>query len=176
MHKKVICNSGNPSFWYQQDLLAPKLFMKNVIASQLQNQYLQEWDAEVQRNRRCVTYRIFKDELIFEPYLSKLNFVDRLALCKFRTGNHLLPVTKSRYVEGGGGVDVICKLCNSNDICDEFHVLFICKYFEDKRKKYLKKNYFVKPSTLKMYTLFNNSSTKQIVSLSKFVNYIMSNF
>ena len=77
--------------------------MKNVVALSLENQYLQEWDAELQRNRRCITYRIFKDELTLEPYLFKLNFVDRLALCKFRTGNHLLPVTKSRYVEGVGG-------------------------------------------------------------------------
>ena len=101
--KRIISNSGNPTFWYQQDLLAPKAFMKNVVALSLENQYLQEWDAELQRNRRCITYRIFKDELTLEPYLFKLNFVDRLALCKFRTGNHLLPVTKSRYVEGGGG-------------------------------------------------------------------------
>ena len=174
--KKILCNSGNPNFWYDQELLTPKTLMKNVVALQLENQYLQEWDFEVNRNRKCTIYRIFKDQIAFEPYLAKLNFMDRRALCQFRTGSHTLPITKSRYVAGGGGVDVKCNLCNdSNDACDEFHVLFICKYFEEQRKKYLKKNYFVKPSTLKMYTLFN-SSAKQTLNLAKFTKHILSHF
>ena len=28
------------------------------------------------------------------------------------------------------GIGVICKLCNSNDVCGEFNVLFICKIFD----------------------------------------------
>ena len=142
----VLCNSGNPNFWFEQEHLNPKTFMKIVVSSQLENQYQQEWDFEVHRNRKCTSYRIFKDELSFESYLIKLNFIDRRALCKFRTGSHTLPVAKSRYVAGGGGVDVKCKLCTSNDVCDEFHVLFICKHFEVQRIKYLNKKYFVKPS------------------------------
>ena len=173
--KKILCNSGNPNFWDQQVLLAPKIFMKNVVVKQLENQYLQEWQAEVNRNRKCITYRIFKDQLVFEPYLNKLNFIDRRALSCFRSGSHRLPVAKSRFSEGGGGVDTICKLCDSNDICDEFHVLFICNFFQEKREKYLKKTYFVKPSTLKMYTLFN-SGPKHAINLAKFIRCIMSNF
>ena len=173
--KNLLCNSGNPNFWYDQELFSPKFFIKNVVALQLENQYLQEWDFELYRNRKCITYRIFKDEFRLEPYLTKLNFIDRRALCKFRTGNHPLPVAQSRWVAGGGGVDVLCKKCNSNDICDEFHVLFKCKYFEEHRKKYLKKNYYVRPNILKMYTLFN-CSNKQLFNLAKFVRIIMSHF
>ena len=173
--KKILCNSGNPNFWYEQEQFSSKAFMKNVVNLQLQNKYLQEWDFEIYRNRKCITYRIFKDNLIFEPYLTKLNFIDRRSLCQFRTGNHTLPVKKSRWVEGGGGVDVMCKKCNNNDVCDEFHVLFVCKYFEEQRKKYLRKYYFVRPSTLKMYELFN-ANLKQTSNLAKFVKYIMSQF
>jgi hypothetical protein len=173
--KKILCDSGNPNFWYEQDLLAPKSFMKNVVRLQLENQYLQIWEAELNRNRKCITYRIFKDQIMFEPYLKNLNYIDRRALSCFRSGMHKLPVAKSRYLEGGGGVETICKLCNSNDICDEFHVLFICNFFREKREKYLKKNYFVKPSTLKMYTLFN-SGPKQTLCLARFIRSIMSHF
>ena len=176
MHiKKILCNSGNPNFWFQQDHLAPKLYMKNIVSLQLENQYLQGWNFEVNRNRRCIAYRIFKDKLTLEPYLANLNFLERRFLGQFRTGNHSLPITKSRYVEGGGGVDTICRKCNINDICDEFHVLFICKYFEDQRKKFLKKYFFTKPSTFKMYLLFN-SGPKQTSNLAKFVKHIMSQF
>ena len=173
--KRILCNSGNPNYWYQQDLLVPKAFMKNVVCSQLKSQCLQLWQAEVNRNRKCITYRIFKDQLVFEPYLKTLNFVDRRALSSFRSGSHRLPVSKSRYSEVGGGVDVICKLCDSMDICDEFHVLFICKYFQSEREKYLNRTYFVKPSTLKMYTLFN-SGAKKTNNLAKFIRFILSHF
>ena len=77
--------------------------MKDVISAQLKLQFTQQWEFEIFRNRKCVSYRIFKDEIKSEPYLAKLDFVDRRALCKFRTGNHRLPVAKSRYNEGGGG-------------------------------------------------------------------------
>ena len=52
-------------------------FLKNVVALQLEKQYLQESEFEVNRNRKCITYIIFEDEFAFEPYLSKLNFIDR---------------------------------------------------------------------------------------------------
>ena len=122
--KKILCNSGNPNFWSEQDILSPKTYMKNDITIHLQNQFMQEWQLEVNRNRKCVAYRIFKDDIIFESYLTELYFVDRRALCKFRTGNHRLPVAKSRYMPGVEGEEIKCKLCNTNDLCDEFHVLF----------------------------------------------------
>ena len=164
-----------PNFWFQQEQLTPKEFMKNVVSLQLKNQYLQEWDFEVHRNRKCTIYRTFKDQISFEPYLSKLNFIDRRALCRFRTGSHTLPVAKSRYVAGGGGVDANCKLCTSHEVCDEFHVIFVCKYFEEHRKKYLKKKYLVRPNTQKMYTLFN-ANVKETANLAKFIRYILSRF
>ena len=176
MHiKSILLNSGRPQFWYQQDFLTPKAFMVTDVCLQLKAQYLAWWEAELYRNRKCVSYRIFKDQIIFEPYLKNLNFLDRRALCMFRVGNHGLPVEKSRYTAGGGGVDVICKLCNRGDICDEFHVLFLCPHFNDQRAKYLNKSYSERPSTLKMYTLFNSGQNKT-QKLAKFVRCILKQF
>ena len=135
--KKITCNSGNPNFWFDQELLTPKTYIKNDITLQLQSSFLQEWQLEVYRNRKCIAYRIFKDDIICEPYLAELDFINRRALCKFRTGNHRLPVAKSRITPEGVGEEAKCRLCDSTDICDEFHVLFICKYFDNDRKKYL---------------------------------------
>ena len=144
--KDILYNSGNSRYWLDQEMLSPKSFMKHELSLHFQARFLQDWDAEIVRNRRCVAYSIFKDnsifqtknDFVFQPYLSYLSFLDRRALAKFRSGSHTLPVTKSRYREGGGGVDVKCNFCNDL-LCDEFHVLFICKFFEEPRKKYLKK-------------------------------------
>ena len=150
--------------------------MTDIISQELENRFVQEWNFEVNRNRKCVIYRNIKDKPSLEPYLSKLSFSDRRYLCKFRTGNHRLPITESRYVEGGLGLDVtVCKMCNKYDLCDEFHVLFVCKHFEEQRKKYLKKYFYNRPNTLKMFSLFN-SSFKQLSQLAKFIRYIMTQF
>ena len=180
--KNILYKSGNSRYWIDQDMLSPKSCIKSELAFYFQSSFLQEWDAEIARNRRCVAYRIFKDncifqtsnDFIFQPYLSYLSFLDRRALAKFRSGSHTLPVTKSRYREDGGGVDTKCKFCNDN-FCDEFHVLFVCNFFAEQRKKYLKKYYIVKPSTLKMHSLFN-ANRKVIFNLAKFIRFILTKY
>lgn len=173
--KKILCNSGNPIYWHQQEALAPKKFMQLAVSKQLEDQYLQKWNSDIDRNRKCTIYRVFKENMSMERYLIKLDFIERRNLCRFRTGNHKLPITESRYVEGGGGVDATCKVCNSGDICDEYHVLFICRKFEVQRKKYLKKYFYVNPSTYKMNLLFN-SNLIQLSKLAKFTKDIMTKF
>ena len=133
--KTILCSSGNSSFWSHQELYAPKTFMKNIISKQLESQYIQNWNLEVNQNRKCTIYRIFKEKYGFEKYLLELEFYDRTALCNLRTGNHKLPISKSRYM---GEENVNCTLCDSNVIGDEFHMLFNCKFFEEKRKIFLK--------------------------------------
>ena len=180
--KNILCNSGNRHFWIDQEHLTPKSFMKSELVLHFQARFLQEWDAEILRNRRCVTYLIIKDncvfktsnDFVFQPYLSHLSYLDRRALAKFRSGSHNLPVIKYRFGEGGGGVDTKCKYCN-DVLCDEYHVLFICKFFKEQRTKYLKKYYTVKPSTLKMHSLFN-ANRKVTANLAKFIRYILSKF
>ena len=97
-------------------------------------------------------------------------------VCRFRTGNHRLPITESRYEEGGRGVDLTkCKLCNLSDLCDEYHVLFVCKFFVEERKRYLKKYFYHRPNALKLHALFN-SNMKQLSQLTKFIKIILSHF
>ena len=171
--KSIICNSGNPFLWYQQNQCVPKKLWLNTILQQLKDQYLQEWNNEIWQNRKCVIYRIIKTQHGFEDYLVKLSFLQRRSLCKFRTGNHRLPIAESRY--RNTVIDITCNLCDSDETCDEFHVLFTCKYFEEKRKLFLKPYYYTRPSSMKMCSLFN-SSYKQLTNLAKFTEYIMSKF
>ena len=172
--KSLLCNSGNPTFWFNQEEFSQKLFMKIILAKHFEDQYIQEWNLEVNKNRKCVIYRIFKDAHCFENYLIKLNFVERRALSKFRTGNHRLPVAKSRYMTQE--IDTKCKFCNTNDMCDEFHVLFVCKHFDEKRKLLIKKYYYTRPNTLKMSLLFANTNIKVMKNLANFTRAIMTVF
>ena len=75
-----------------------------------------------------------------------------------------------------GEENVNCTLCDSNVIGDEFHMLFNCKFFEEKRKFFLKKFFYNRPNTYKMNLLFNSTSPKEIKNLGKFANEILSKF
>jgi hypothetical protein len=134
----------------------------------------QSWKAEVARNRLCTNYRIFKQDMGFEDYLTKLDDVHRINLCKFRCGSHRLPIRDSRYLNDNE--PKLCTLCNSNDPGDEFHYLLICPEFQNARKKFVKKYYYTRPNVLKMNQLFNAQSQKELLNLAKFVSIIMSTF
>ena len=70
--------------------------MKNILSNQFESQYIQSWNLEVNANRKCTIYRIFKKKHFFEKYLLELEILDRIALCNLRKGNHKLPISKLR--------------------------------------------------------------------------------
>ena len=96
----------------------------------------------------------------------------RIALTKFRCGNHRLPVVTGRF-NGIERQNRICTLCNLNKIGDEFHYLFECPKLESNRKKYIKAYYRIRPNTFKMCQLFNSESSKELLNLAKFAKEIM---
>ena len=171
--KKILCDSGNPDFWFNQETKPHISVLKAVISSQLNNQFLQEWNFQIYNNRRCIFYRTFKDTFRFEPYLKYLDFLERRALIKIRTGTHHLPITKYRYTENAD-VDLSCKYCQNN-YCDEHHILFECEFFQEKRKTYFKKFYWAKASAFKTNSLFN-ASQNNISNLAKFCKFLLPHF
>ena len=53
-----------------------------------------------------------------------------------------------------------CLLCNQEEIGDEYHYLFVCPHFNNKRKTYLKRYFYTHPNTVKMYELFTSCGFK----------------
>ena len=155
-----------------------KHLWKISLSKQFEDQYVQGWNLEVEQNRKCNNYRIFKEKHCLEKYLLvELNFLERTALCHLRTGNHKLPISKQRY---NNDVDVNCPLCEENAICDEFHVIFECKFFDETRKTLLKKFYYNRPNTLKMSILFNTDTNLLKLfyhnSKPKFIEYLLKSY
>ena len=62
--------------------------------------------------------------------------------------NHRLPIELGRYNEIVRK-DRLCTLCQSNDIGDEYHYLFICPFVKSSRDKYIPKTCIRNPSVLK---------------------------
>lgn len=72
------------------------------------------WVGDVNSNSQCKIYRMFKEKLEFESYLTKLKFTNRNHMCKFRCENSQLPTVAERYsnkVYHERGCEVCDKIC-----------------------------------------------------------------
>ena len=101
-------------------------------------------EEKVIKKIKLITYRLFKQNFNFEPYLIMLNFKQRQALTKLRIGNHRLEIELGRH-KHIKAADRICKICKDG-VEDEPHFLFKCKNFENIRKPYLETIYTLCPN------------------------------
>ena len=126
-------------------------------------------------NNSFINYRIFCIDKKLKNYFDLLPRPLWYLMIKFRCVNIKIPVVAGRY--NSVPLDErICCLCNTNSIGDEFHCLFQCSYFDDPRKVYIKKYFYKIPNVQKMNELMNSTQKSIVLSLSKFVKIICSQF
>lgn len=79
---------------------------------------------------KCTTYKLFKSDLYFEPFIKILDNVYRIPICHFRTSNHRLPVEKGRWNKVRI-TNRLRPLCDTSSIGDEFPylIVLICPLF-----------------------------------------------
>ena len=81
----------------------------------------QSWLCEVNDNSLCTTYRIMKVNFGYEKYLNTQDCQQRTILCKFRSGNHRLPINTGRY-ENIERKLRHCPLCDVNELTTSFNI------------------------------------------------------
>jgi hypothetical protein len=62
----------------------------------------------------------------------------------------------------------ICTYCNTTDFDDEFHFVLKCNFVSDLRIKYVKKYYYIKPSSFKLIQLLSTQNVKELHNLGMF--------
>ena len=67
---------------------------------------------------KSLNFRIFKQNLGFENYLTAVRTDLRISFSKFRCINHKLPIEKGRFI-GIARDNRICNLCNSAELGDK---------------------------------------------------------
>ena len=177
--KNIFDLSGFSNIWHEaptvlsqtKDPAAYSNWVKNAIHLRLLDIFKQDWNNQMYKNRHCSNYRIFKDVLKFEPYLNSLNDKDRINMCKFRCRSTRLPISTSFMYNTD---EEFCKLCDLNEIGDEFHYIMKCPFFNDTRKKLhlpVGKNI----NCLQMKSIFTKTSKSKLKMLASLINCIMSN-
>ena len=144
--------------------------LKRHFTNILEKQYAVDWKREVYISPKCYLYRIFKTDFEKEEYFSKLTKTMSISLCRFRTCNHKLPIESGRYLNIPRS-ERTCHLCNSNELCDEYHAIFKCVALNSWRQKYLPYYHIRRrqnTSVLALYNVFNTSIT-QLKKLTLFI-------
>ena len=170
----ILDSCGYSYLWAQQQQYEPKIALFHSISQNIDDNILSGWNEKVQSGSRCKNYRIFKENPNREFYLTNLKPVLRITMSKFRCCHNKLPA--NTYVVSENDVEKLCKLCNIKEIGDEYHYLFVCPYFSNQRKTFLKSFYIHHPNTYKMHRLFNTKNKNTLIKLAKFMKVILSVF
>ena len=142
-------------------------WLKAVIFKQrLMDQFIQNWFSKIIDSPKTINYRIFKTKFEFEEYLNVLKYKNAVLLCRFRTCNTKLPIETGRWLNIPRHHRV-CILCINRNIRDEYHYLFECQFFAQKRKECLPKYFITRHNTLKCSELM---STRSKPILKNYVN------
>ena len=161
-------------FWKKAESNIIILATRRICAHLLQRHYI-TLSSAIFENSHSTTYRIFKQSLHFEKYLTDLPKKERIVLCRFRCANHHLPIVSGRYSNIPRNMR-FCNLCNLQSLGDEFHYLFECPFFANDRNLFLKRYFIRRPNTFKMDQLFNSTHIKTILNLVKFCRKITKHF
>ena len=148
---------------------------KSTVKNRTLDIETQEWHSQVMESGHCTNYRIFKTELHFEEYINILSSKETTDLCRFRCGNHKLPITVGRHT----GVEKSqrhCPLCKSKAIGDEYHYILECSAFQTERVALIDARYLRTPNTLRMKSLFQSKDSLTCSNLAKLCRIIMERF
>ena len=73
---------------------------------------------------------------MFENYLTDFHDALKYIVCKFRTGNHKLPIETGRYTR----IQRNERICNSGQLGDKFNFYMECPALKELGKKFLLEN------------------------------------
>ena len=148
---------------------------KLLIKTKLKDQYIQNWQSEINSSNKCFNYRMYKDKFAFEDYFDILPPSLSLTLFKYRCCNHKMPIEKGRFFNIPRN-ERLCRFCNSGQLGDEFHFMFQCVHFSTDRKKYLSNYYTKHPNALKFSSLMNSKNKGTLLKLANFCKLILKCF
>jgi len=90
-----------------------------------------------------------------------------IAFCKFRCMNNKIRIEKGRFHNIDRSLRS-CTFCNTNQLGDEFHVLFYCTYFNTLRNTYIDRNFSIYSNIVKFKNLMNTDNKDFLLKLAIF--------
>ena len=170
--RSCLIDVGMPHLWQSQNVSNIKLSVfKSYIKQCFQDIFIQHWYSQMDNESIFLNYRLFKSSFQPNQFFKSLPNDCAISLVRFRTTNNRLPVNVLRF-EDIPRVERVCTNCNMTEIGDEFHYLFVCPFFKEKRIELLPKYYYQFPNIIKYNELFNTSNKTLLLKLKHFICFI----
>ena len=172
--KKMLNDYGFPDVFENAHAFDMKSFLF-VFKCRIVDSFKLKWYNAVNESSMMDMYRQFKTSLVYEPYLNILPKSLRAYVSRLRLSVHPLRIQTGRYARNVEERSVrYCMFCDLNDIEDEYHFVCVCPMYNDFRNKYIKHNYYIKPSVYKYLNLLKTEDKMELINLSLFVKNALS--
>jgi len=116
-------------------------------------------------------YKIYKVSREYEGYLNIINMRLRYYFTICCLSLHPLRIQTGRYnnimIERS---ERYCVFCNYNEIEDEYQFICLCPLYNQIRKKYILRKYYVNPSVYKFHALLQSCNREELLPLCLYVN------
>ena len=132
--KNILDSLGLSNIWIHQTGIDIPF---NLIKQRIIDTYKQSWYSTINNSKRLQMYARYKHDFESENYLDFITEKKyKIALTQFRLSSHDLAVERGRY-ENLIRNERICKLCNSNCVENEYHVLLACPFYRELNYVYM---------------------------------------
>ena len=81
--ENILVKCGMPNIWLSPESVT-RVWLKRSPERKLQDLDMQNWRSEVERNRLCTNYKMYKNDVGLERYILVLDALLRNFLCKYR--------------------------------------------------------------------------------------------
>ena len=152
--KDILNSCGYLELWNNQVVESNFNLAKKVKQCRMDD-FVNNWKELIFNSSKCLNYRTYKTEFGFEKYLVTLPYDLANVLCTFRCGSHRLPIECGRSF-GNDRDERLCDLCDHSELGDEFHYLYNCTFFAEKRKTYLPRNLLQVRNVISFNSLMNS--------------------
>ena len=132
----------------------------NVIKENINYTFKQHCYNIIMTTPKGIMYKHLVNEFKLQNYLRKpldvrsLKEITNIRICTHKLN---LEFGRHRNVERS---ERKCKLCNLNEIEDEYHFILQCPLYNDIRMKFIKTYYHKRPSVLKLTQLITSQNSK----------------
>ena len=175
--KHLLYSTGFGFVWEQQSVNDTKQFVV-TFKQRCKDIYTQTCFSEIEKSNRCRLYGVIKEVHDTEFYLrQQCNCHLRQGLSKIRLSSHKFFVERGRWSKPKVEyIERLCTLCDQRDIEDEYHILMTCPHYLDLRVKFIKKQYYVRPSMHKFQKLLNTTCKRELFRLMTFIKFVFKDY
>lgn len=177
--KKLLLDLGMIHIWKEQGnpRISADVF-REMVKTRMSEQYQLWRTLELETNLKCTFYRLLgiKSKGFVQDYMRILDYKFVVPLARFRCRSNNLPINQWLRNPLRAEEFPICELCQRLEIADEFHYVFNCDFFRQKRLEMIQTRFRMRPNILRLRQLFSCKNVSVLKSLSNFASVVMGHF